>query len=106
MRRAARWDGAVPLFESARHGYVPELAEVRDLVAYVREHRAAAGAEGPFEFVLGSATPPDAAGARDVIGPLHDAGATWWDERQIQTGPDLDRLAPVLRRVEAGPPVI
>ncbi|MFW6691318.1 LLM class flavin-dependent oxidoreductase [Streptomyces sp. MAR4 CNX-425] len=106
MRRAARWDGAVPLFESARHGHVPEPAEVRELVAYVREHRAAAGADQPFEFVLGGATPPDAAKARDVIGPLHHAGATWWDERQIQSGPDLDHLAPVRRRVEAGPPTV
>lgn len=44
--------------------------------------------------------------ARDVIGPLHDAGATWWDERQVGTGDDLDRLSPVPRRVEAGPPVL
>ncbi|AKH84282.1 luciferase [Streptomyces sp. CNQ-509] len=106
MRRAARWDGAVPLFESARHGYVPDLAEVRDLFAYVREHRAAAGAEGPFEYVLGGATPPDPAKARDIVGPLRDEGATWWDERQVQTGPELDSLPAVLRRVEAGPPVV
>ncbi len=56
--------------------------------------------------MLGGATPPDAAKARDLIGPLRDAGATWWDERQVQTGPDLDRLPAVLRRVEAGPPVV
>jgi hypothetical protein len=105
MRRAARWDGVVPLFETARHGHVPDVTEVRELVDYVREHRTA-GSERPFEFVLGGATPPDAAKARDVIGPLHDAGATWWDERQIQTGPDLDRLSSVLRRVEAGPPAL
>jgi hypothetical protein len=105
MRRAARWDGAVPLFATARHGSVPDAAEVRDLVGYVRKHRAA-GAEHPFEFVLGGATPLDTAKATDVIGPLHEAGATWWDERQVQTGPDLDRLPPVLRRIEAGPPVV
>ncbi|MFJ1652815.1 LLM class flavin-dependent oxidoreductase [Streptomyces sp. NPDC088337] len=104
MRRAARWDGVVPLFETARHGHVPDASEVRDLVGYVRKHRTA-GAELPFEFVLGGATSPDAAEARDVIGPLRDAGATWWDERQVQTGFDLDRLPPVLRRMEAGPPV-
>jgi hypothetical protein len=81
------------------------VAEVRELAGYLREHRQA-GCERPFELVLGGATPPDAAKAKDVIGPLLDAGATWWDERQIQTGPDLDRLAPVLRRTEAGPPVL
>ncbi|MEV8452459.1 LLM class flavin-dependent oxidoreductase [Streptomyces sp. NPDC052095] len=107
MRRAARWDGVVPLFETARHGQVPDVSEVRELFAYVRGQRAAGHTAGrPFEFVLGGATPPDPAGARDVIGPLRDAGATWWDERQPQSGPDLDRLEPVLRRIEAGPPVI
>jgi alkanesulfonate monooxygenase SsuD/methylene tetrahydromethanopterin reductase-like flavin-dependent oxidoreductase (luciferase family) len=112
MRRAARWDGAVPLFETARHGHIPSVAEVRDLVGFVNEQRAEQGreqtqpgqAKHSFEFVLGGATPLDVAEAQDVIGPLRDAGATWWDERQIQLGPDLDRLAPVLRRVEAGPP--
>ncbi|BCL28355.1 hypothetical protein GCM10017557_32140 [Streptomyces aurantiacus] len=105
MRRAARWDGVVPLFETARHGHVPDVAEVRDLVGYVRKHRPA-GDERPFEFVLGGATSPDAAKARDVIAPLRDAGATWWDERQIQAGPGPDRLSSVLRRVEAGPPEV
>ncbi|CAL2068647.1 Luciferase-like protein [Streptomyces murinus] len=105
MRRAARWDGAAPLFETARHGQAPDVAEVRELIAYVRGQRTAGG-ERPFEFVLGGVTPADPAGARDVLGPLSDAGATWWDERQLHGGPDLDRLEPVLRRVEAGPPTL
>ncbi|MFG2648112.1 LLM class flavin-dependent oxidoreductase [Streptomyces sp. NPDC048436] len=103
MRRAARWDGAVPLFASAKHGHAPPVEEVRELVAYVNRHREG-GSGGPFEIVLGGASPADAAGARDLIGPLADAGATWWDERQLQDTEDLDRLAPVLRRIEQGPP--
>ncbi|MET9759359.1 LLM class flavin-dependent oxidoreductase [Streptomyces sp. NPDC006372] len=104
MRRAARWDGAVPLFHEARHGHVPPLDQVRDLVAYLRAQREGR-ADAPFEIVLGGATPgDDPAKARDVIGPLAEAGATWWDERQIQTGDAIDRLTPVLRRVEQGPP--
>jgi alkanesulfonate monooxygenase SsuD/methylene tetrahydromethanopterin reductase-like flavin-dependent oxidoreductase (luciferase family) len=105
MLRAARWDGAVPLFETARHGHVPDVGEVSELAAFLRKHRTAE-AGSPFELVLGGATSPDPARARDVIAPLRDAGATWWDERQVQTGPDLDRLDPVLRRIEAGPPVL
>ncbi|MFE9249640.1 LLM class flavin-dependent oxidoreductase [Streptomyces sp. NPDC007088] len=106
MRRAARWDGAVPLFESARHGVVPDLGEVRELFAYLRRHREAP-ASAPFDLVLGGASPgEDPAAARDLIGPLADLGATWWDERQLQTGAGLDRLAPVLRRAEQGPPTL
>ncbi|MEO3752880.1 LLM class flavin-dependent oxidoreductase [Streptomyces sp. B6B3] len=105
MRRAARWDGVVPLFEDAPHGHVPPVEQVRELVAYVHRHRDDAS-DAPFEVVLGGATPADPARAGAVIGPLRDAGATWWDERQVQTGPDLDRLPPVLRRIEAGPPAL
>lgn len=101
IRRAARWDGVVPLFSSARHGEIPALDEVRDLVGYVREHRAD---DGPYEIVLGGATPADPARAADVIGPLADAGATWWDERQLQSSEDLYRLTPILRRVHRGVP--
>ncbi|MEV4253363.1 LLM class flavin-dependent oxidoreductase [Spirillospora sp. NPDC049652] len=107
MRRAARFDGAVPLFVSASHGHAPPVHEVRDLVAYVREQREALP-EGrdarPFEIVVGGVSPTDPARAADLLGPLAEAGATWWDERQPMDGDDLDRLAPVLARVEQGPP--
>jgi alkanesulfonate monooxygenase SsuD/methylene tetrahydromethanopterin reductase-like flavin-dependent oxidoreductase (luciferase family) len=104
MRRAARWDGAVPLFESAKHGHPPPADEVRDLAAYVHRHRV--DQDHPFEIVVGGVSPGDPARARDLIAPLAGAGATWWDERQLQGGPDLDRLEPVLRRIELGPPTL
>lgn len=104
VRRAARWDGVVPLFETAKHGHVPPVDEVRDLIAYARHHRA--DRQTPFEIVLGGATPGDPAKARDLIAPLADAGATWWDERQLQSSDDLHRLAPILRRVNEGPPTL
>lgn len=103
MRRAARWDGAVPLFTTARHGQTPPVDQVRDLVAYVHRHREDPAGR-PFEIVLGGVSPAGTARAHDLLGPLIDAGATWWDERQLQTGDDIHRLAPVLRRVEQGPP--
>ena len=99
MRRAARWDGVVPLFDSARHGVVPPLDEVRAVVSYVGEQR---GSLDGFDVVLGGVTAPES--AAEVIGPLAAEGATWWDERQLQRGPDIDNLDAVLRRVEAGPP--
>ncbi|HEX5117434.1 MAG TPA: LLM class flavin-dependent oxidoreductase [Pseudonocardiaceae bacterium] len=103
MRRAARWDGVVPLFADARHGEVPPADQVRDLVAYVRDHR---DADSPFEVILGGVTPGDPHRAAELIAPLADAGATWWDERQLQTGEGLDRIEPVLRRVAQGPPAL
>lgn len=67
--------------------------------AYVAEHRTAGG---PFDVVAGGLTTPEV--AADVVGPLAAAGATWWDERGLYESADLYSLAPVLRRVEAGPP--
>ena len=59
----------------------------------------------PFEFVLGGPSPTDAAAARDLLGPLIEAGATWWDERR-PIDDEINRLTTVLRRFEAGPPVL
>jgi alkanesulfonate monooxygenase SsuD/methylene tetrahydromethanopterin reductase-like flavin-dependent oxidoreductase (luciferase family) len=103
MRRAAEWDGAVPLFESARHGQAPTQQQVRELADYIARQRGDRAA-GPFDIVVGGVSDP--ATAADQLGPLQDAGATWWDERQVQTNPDHHRADPVLRRVEAGPPAI
>jgi alkanesulfonate monooxygenase SsuD/methylene tetrahydromethanopterin reductase-like flavin-dependent oxidoreductase (luciferase family) len=103
IRRAARWDGVVPLFLTARHGHAPSVDEVHDLVGYVHQLRPG-GPDDRFEVVLGGASPADRSKARDLIGPLADAGATWWDERQLQTSDDIQRLAPVLRRIHQGPP--
>ena len=102
MRRAARWDGAVPLFESARHGQAPSPEELRGLVDYVARQRGDRRADEPFDIVVGGAS--QAATAAEVIGRLREAGATWWDERQVQSNPDHYRAEPVLRRIDAGPP--
>ena len=104
MRRAARWDGAAPLFLSAAHGHPPPVDEVRDLVAYVGAQRDG-GTGRPFEVVLGGASPTNAADARDLLGPVAEAGATWWDERW-RHDEEFERLEPVLRRIEAGPPTL
>jgi hypothetical protein len=99
MRRAARWDGVVPLFREHRHGDVPPVESVREVLSYVGDQR---GSLDGFDVVLGGVTSPDSAAG--VVGPLAAEGATWWDERQLQRGPDIDSLPAVLRRIEAGPP--
>jgi alkanesulfonate monooxygenase SsuD/methylene tetrahydromethanopterin reductase-like flavin-dependent oxidoreductase (luciferase family) len=103
MRRAARWDGAVPLFRSAPHGQAPSPGEVRDLADYIAQQRGDRAGE-PFDIVVGGVSEPSA--FADLLAPLREAGATWWDERQVQTNPDHFRAEAVLRRVEAGPPTI
>jgi len=101
MRRAARWDGAVPLFTSANHGDAPPVDEVREVAAFIAAERGN-NADRPFELVVGGRSDP--ARAADLIGPLREAGATWWDERLPQSTPDHHLAEPVLRRTAAGPP--
>src|SRR5580765_173117 len=57
MRRAAEWDGAVPLFESARHGETPPPHEVRELADYLAQQRGER-ADDPFEIVVGGVSDP------------------------------------------------
>ena len=103
MRRAAKWDGAVPLFKSAPHGEAPSPDEVRDVAGYIAQQRGERATE-PFEIVVGGVTETSTAAAQ--LRSLQEAGATWWDERQVQANDDYFRAEAVLRRVQAGPPSI
>jgi alkanesulfonate monooxygenase SsuD/methylene tetrahydromethanopterin reductase-like flavin-dependent oxidoreductase (luciferase family) len=104
MRRAARWDGVVPLFADARHGQVPAVEELRELIGYLDRYRGERTSS--YDVVVGGTTPGDPAAAGEVIAPLAEAGATWWDERQVQTEERFHRLDAVLERVQQGPPAV
>jgi len=98
MRRAARWDGAVPIM---RGDFVqPDVGFVRDVNAYLAEQRERAGrAAEPFDLaVCGTTAARDAA---DTTGPLAEAGATWWQE--CRWSDDLEHAKPMFERVAAGP---
>lgn len=105
MRRAARWDGAIPGTAGMMEARPPDVDEVRDLVRFLHDHRAENGlADKPFDIVIGGASPTGAAG-RDLVGPLADEGVTWWNEC-MPWGDTLERTEPILRRIEQGPPRI
>jgi len=55
MRRAARWDGAAPILHADASGKPaqPDAATVREISAFLGEHRAAAGLESePFDLAI------------------------------------------------------
>jgi len=106
MRRAARWDGAIPAMAGVEVARPPQVNEVRELVLFLRRCRAENGlADKSFDIVIGGMSPTGPAAGHDVIGPLADLGVTWWDER-MPWGDDLERTEPILRRIEHGPPRI
>jgi alkanesulfonate monooxygenase SsuD/methylene tetrahydromethanopterin reductase-like flavin-dependent oxidoreductase (luciferase family) len=101
MRRAARWDGAVPLLYADGPGSMPRpsaalVREVSEFLAECREKESRTGE--PFDLsVWGQSTRESAAG---TIGPLAEAGATWWHEC---VWPDQsDDIDMIVRRVESG----
>jgi alkanesulfonate monooxygenase SsuD/methylene tetrahydromethanopterin reductase-like flavin-dependent oxidoreductase (luciferase family) len=100
-RRAARWDGAV--LTTGAWEQPPDPDVITELHDYIHAHRDKAGlADLPFELVVGGSTPDNAARARDTLGPLADAGATWWDERFPVH--QLGKFDAVRSRLEQGPP--
>jgi alkanesulfonate monooxygenase SsuD/methylene tetrahydromethanopterin reductase-like flavin-dependent oxidoreductase (luciferase family) len=106
MRRAARWDGAVPILVPGSDGkpVQPDAATVREIDAFLRDRRGEAGLDAePFDLVMSGMSPPGPAAAADLVGPLEPAGATWWAECMWD---DLERAEPMLRRAGQGPPPI
>jgi alkanesulfonate monooxygenase SsuD/methylene tetrahydromethanopterin reductase-like flavin-dependent oxidoreductase (luciferase family) len=100
LRRAARFDGIVPLKVGDDGELVPLSADdLGELLAVVRAHRADGG---PFEVMLGGETPgDDPAAALAVVEPLAAAGMTWWSET---LEPRRGGLAAMRERVRKGPP--
>jgi alkanesulfonate monooxygenase SsuD/methylene tetrahydromethanopterin reductase-like flavin-dependent oxidoreductase (luciferase family) len=85
LRRAARWDGVVPV------GRVTPT-EAAELMDEVRTHR---HATTPFDFAL-----PSSAADADALADYAAAGVTWW----LHSIPPSAELHETLAVVDAGPP--
>lgn len=100
FRRAARWDGAFPTFADLPRDATPEPAQLAEVLAFVREQRAAAGIDAavPYDLVVeGLSDGPDAA----RLTAYADAGLTWWIEKLGWFRGPLDQMR---ERIAAGPP--
>jgi alkanesulfonate monooxygenase SsuD/methylene tetrahydromethanopterin reductase-like flavin-dependent oxidoreductase (luciferase family) len=105
MRRAARWDGAVPNLDPSAEldARPPDPATVRALHAFLRRCRDGAGkGHRPFDLVVGGMSPAGTGATQDLFGSLGEAGATWWQEC-MPWDERLERAGPILRRAEQGP---
>jgi Luciferase-like monooxygenase len=97
MRRAARWDGAIPAMADFATGRTPDASEVQELVLFLRGCRAENGlADKPFDIVIGGTSPGGAAG-RDLTCPLADLG----DRRDTPPGAQSARQLPSRRSAGA-----
>ena len=99
FQRAARWDGVVP---EKVGNELPTPEDVREVLAYIDEQRAAATIDSgrPFDVVIGGVTEAADAEGSAITGAYAEAGATWWMERfhPATRSPDEAR-----RRIAGGP---
>lgn len=93
LRRAARFNGAMPTFAHQHGGNVP-VEEFSEAVSYVRQY-----APGAVDIALEGAT--DGPEQTQRVATYADAGATWWIEALGWWRGDHDAAT---SRVIAGPP--
>jgi alkanesulfonate monooxygenase SsuD/methylene tetrahydromethanopterin reductase-like flavin-dependent oxidoreductase (luciferase family) len=93
LRRAARFDGAMPTFDNQRSAAVAvdEFAQAASFVRHLAAH--------DLDIAFEGAT--DGPAARAHIAPYAAAGMTWWVEA---LGWWRDGRAGAARRITAGPP--
>jgi probable F420-dependent oxidoreductase len=105
FRRAAKWDGAFPLFSVWENE--EELAQLDDMVHYVREHRKI---EQPLEIIIMGVThDAESKEAVKLVEQRADLGATWWLESitPFRSGKGYEDEWPVdamRERIVQGPP--
>ena len=107
FRRAAKWDGVVPMRYAQGLGQYLSPTEVGDIVAFIRQHRSG---DDPFDVVSSGHTAGEDHDRDAALVRAHqDAGATWWleDISPWPFGWAWDGPWPVERmqeRIRQGPP--
>lgn len=95
MRRILSWDGVIP----QKFNSYDQLSadEIRQLRAYVDEHRAG---RGGFDIIAGGSSATSSERPEDIVRPYAEAGATWWIEGDMAA----DTVHKCFARVRKGPP--
>lgn len=109
FRRAARWDGVVPIRATEGLDCLLGPDELRDMMEYLRPYR---GGSGYFDVVATwNTSQGNQASDAELLAAYRDAGATWWLEN-VNPVPFCWRwsgdwpLDAMHRRITAGPPEI
>jgi alkanesulfonate monooxygenase SsuD/methylene tetrahydromethanopterin reductase-like flavin-dependent oxidoreductase (luciferase family) len=101
FRRAARWDGVMPIHTGYGLGETMPPAELRAVLAYTQEHRKETG---QFDVALEGRTDgsaPDRGG--QLVTSYIRAGLTWWIEA---LGWWRGTPADAMNRIRQGPPAV
>ncbi len=98
FRRAAKWDGVIPL---KKEGIWLDPEDIREILEYVHKHRSE---DSSFDVVvISNRDRKGKCGLKgvDLAGALADAGATWWLESLYMSRNDLHALRD---KIAMGPP--
>jgi alkanesulfonate monooxygenase SsuD/methylene tetrahydromethanopterin reductase-like flavin-dependent oxidoreductase (luciferase family) len=96
-RRAARFDGVVPISTDIEKPLTPD--DVRAIIKFIKQQRTS---NAPFDVVIAGFTGGvDSANDRAQVSPYADAGATWWNESILPWKRPLDEAR---KRIRSGPP--
>lgn len=99
FRRAAQWDGAVPIHRSRGLKAYLTPEEIREIHNYIQQHRTT---DSPFEFCMSGILPAkDYTEDKIIVAPYEEAGATWWVEF-VTTG--TGSIKENMARIRFGPP--
>lgn len=99
FRRAARWDGVVPIHRSRNIKQPLTLVEVQAIMRFIQQHRTI---EAPFDFCMSGVLP--AKNFREdkaFVAPYDEAGVTWWIEFVYSSTGSVKRNT---ERIRFGPP--
>lgn len=106
MRRAARWNGVVPIGRDLPLNAMLTPSDMREIVLYVSSQPEYAT---PFEIVHSGITEGrDAAHDRDIVAEYQQVGVTWWVEKILpeRWGSWTDWPLEAMRaRIRQGPPM-
>jgi hypothetical protein len=105
LRRAALWDGVIPIGRDLPLTAMLNPAEMHEIVRYVTSQ---SGYTTPFEVVhLGLTGGRDPAHDREVVAAYQQVGVTWWVEKILpeRWGSWSDWPLEAMRaRIRQGPP--
>jgi alkanesulfonate monooxygenase SsuD/methylene tetrahydromethanopterin reductase-like flavin-dependent oxidoreductase (luciferase family) len=99
FRRAARYDGVIPVTGDIRSSL--SAAELGELIGFISQYRGSV-AHDSYDVVYSDGTPGESGDQdREIIAPYAAAGATWWLDSMLpwQRSPQQAR-----DRIRRGPP--
>ena len=105
MRRVLRYDGVLPM-KMNDDGSFTEMtpADIQAMKTFIDEQRSQTS---PFDIVMEGETPgDDREKAAAVVGPLAQAGVTWWLEAVWASPQTHGGLEGMRTRIKQGPPRI